>query len=89
MRKRPVKEEVKDVLGNLISVGEENPYMTEDIMYRTCLQFFTDGYDTAAQSLSVLIHHLLFNKKFKKKFRMKLTQSLSIKEKVKNLMKKT
>lgn len=66
-QRKESKEEVKDVLGNLISVGEENPDMTEDIMNRTCLQFFTDGYDTAAQSISVLIHHLLFNLEIQEK----------------------
>merc|ERR1711970_604477 len=55
------KQEVRNVLDNLLSVSEDNPDMSDDILYRTCLQFFTDGYDTASQAISVLIHHLLFN----------------------------
>ena len=61
------KQEVKDVLGNLISVGRENPDMTYDMMHKTCMQFFTDGYESAAQVISVLIHHLLFNQDIQEK----------------------
>ena len=53
--------EVRDVLGNLMQVAEENPDMTEEMMYKTCVQFFTDGYDTASQALSVLMYHLARN----------------------------
>jgi len=53
--------EVRDVLGNLMHVAEENPDMTEEMMYKTCVQFFTDGYDTASQALSVLMYHLARN----------------------------
>ena len=55
------RQEVRNVLDNLLSVSEDNPDMSDDILYRTCLQFFIDGYDTASQAISVLIHHLLFN----------------------------
>lgn len=55
------KIEVRDVLGNLMNVAEENPDMTEEMMYKTCVQFFTDGYDTASQALSVLMYHLARN----------------------------
>ena len=61
------KQEVKDVLGNLISVSRENPLMTYDMMYKTCIQFFTDGYESAAQAISVLIHHLTFNPDMQKR----------------------
>ena len=50
--------EVKDVLGNLMHVAEENPELTEEMMYKTCVQFFTDGYETASTAISVLIYHL-------------------------------
>ena len=60
--RRSSKLEVKDILGNLMQVAEENPDMTEEMMYKTCVQFFTDGYKTASQAVSVLIYHLARNK---------------------------
>ena len=53
--------EVKDVLGNLMHVAEENPEMTEKMMYKTCVQFFTDGYETAASAMTVLMYYLAVN----------------------------
>lgn len=50
--------EAKDVLGTLMNVGKENPEMTEEMMYKTCVQFFTDGYESVAQATSVLIYYL-------------------------------
>ena len=50
--------EYKDVLDNLINVAKENPDMTEEMMNKTCVQFFTDGYETVAQAISVLIYQL-------------------------------
>ena len=47
--------EYNDVLNNLIEVAAEHTEMTEDIMYKTCVQFFTDGYDSAAQALEKFI----------------------------------
>jgi len=71
--KRIVKErrssnmEVKDVLGNLMNVAEENPDMTEEMMYKTCVQFFTDGYETASLALSALMYHLARNQDVQEK----------------------
>ena len=50
-QRRIRKMEYNDVLNNLIEVAAEHMGMTEDIMYKTCVQFFTDGYDSAAQAL--------------------------------------
>ena len=50
-----------DMLNNLIEVSKEHPEMTEEIMYKTCTQFFTDGYGTASMALSVLLHRLAYN----------------------------
>ena len=50
-----------DVLNNLIEVAAEHSEMTEDIMYKTCVQFFTDGYETASQVFGVLIYFLTVN----------------------------
>ena len=61
------KLEVKDVLGNLMHVADENPDMTEEMMYKTCVQFFTDGYETAAAAVSVLIYHLARNQHIQEK----------------------
>ena len=38
-----------DVLNNLIEVAAEHPEMTDEMMYKTVVQFFTDGYETASQ----------------------------------------
>ena len=61
------KQEVKDVLGTLLNVAEENPDMAAEVLYRTCLQFFTDGYDSAAMIASILFHHLLFHPEIQEK----------------------
>jgi len=61
------KQEVKDVLGILLNVAEENPDMAAEVLYRTCLQFFTDGYESAAMISSILFHHLLFHPEIQEK----------------------
>ena len=38
-----------DVLNNLMEVAAEHPEMTEEMMVKTVVQFFTDGYETASQ----------------------------------------
>ena len=56
MKQRRIRKmEYNDVLNNLIEVAAEHMGMTEDIMYKTCVQFFTDGYDSAAQALEKFI----------------------------------
>ena len=37
------------MLNNLIEVASINSDMTDEIMYKTCIQFFSDGYWTASQ----------------------------------------
>ena len=37
-----------DMFNNLIEVSKVNPDMTEEVMYKTAVQFFSDGYDSAA-----------------------------------------
>ena len=61
------KQEVKDVLGTLLNVAEENPDMAAEILYKTCLQFFTDGYESATMISSILLHHLLFHPEMQEK----------------------
>ena len=39
----------KDILNNLIDVSKINPDMTEEILYKTFVQFFGDGYESASQ----------------------------------------
>ena len=36
------------MLNSLIEVSKEHPEMTEEIMYKTCIQFFSDGYESAS-----------------------------------------
>ena len=38
-----------DVLNNLMEVAAQHPEMTEEMMFKTVVQFFTDGYETASQ----------------------------------------
>ena len=47
-----------DILNNLIEVSKEHPEMTEEIMIKTCVQFFGDGYETAAVTFGVLAYYL-------------------------------
>ena len=37
-----------DMLNNLIEVSKVNPDMTEEIMSKTAVQFFSDGYESAS-----------------------------------------
>ena len=53
-QRRLRKMQYNDVLNNLIEVAAEHTEMTEEIMYKTCVQFFTDGYDSAAQETTLL-----------------------------------
>lgn len=39
-----------DMLNNLIELSKINPDMTEEMMIKTCVQFFGDGYETASQA---------------------------------------
>ena len=45
-----------DVLNNLIEVAAEHPEMTDEMMYKTVVQFFTDGYETASQVFLTTTH---------------------------------
>ena len=38
------------MLNNLIELSKINPDMTEEMMIKTCVQFFGDGYETASQA---------------------------------------
>jgi len=60
-QRRLRKMQYNDVLNNLIEVAAEHTEMTEEIMYKTCVQFFTDGYDSAAQTFGVLLYYLTIN----------------------------
>jgi len=71
-QRRNSKVETKDVLGNLIAVSEENSEMTEEMMYKTCVQFFTDGYESAAQAMSYVIHHLSFHPDIQEKMQAEI-----------------
>ena len=44
----------KDILNNLIDVSKINPDMTEEILYKTTVQFFGDGYESASQVTDAL-----------------------------------
>jgi len=47
-----------DMLNNLIELSKINPDMTEEMMIKTCVQFFGDGYETASQVMGVLTFYL-------------------------------
>ena len=48
-QRRSARLQYRDVLNSLIEVAAEHVEMTDEIMYKTCVQFFTDGYETASQ----------------------------------------
>eukprot|EP00091_Calanus_sinicus_P016809 TRINITY_DN3638_c0_g2_i1.p1 TRINITY_DN3638_c0_g2~~TRINITY_DN3638_c0_g2_i1.p1 ORF type:complete len:355 (+),score=63.72 TRINITY_DN3638_c0_g2_i1:169-1233(+) len=87
-QRRNSKVEVKDVLSNLIAVSDENSDMIEELMYKTLVQFFTDGYETAAAAMSVVMHHLSFHPDVQEKCKLKLIASSKTKQRVKSLKKK-
>ena len=60
-QRRQEKIEAKDVLGNMLQASEENPELTEDIMIKSFMQFFLDGYGTASEVMSVIIYQLAIN----------------------------
>ena len=37
-----------DMFNNLIEVYKVNPDMTDEILYKTFVQFFSDGYESAS-----------------------------------------
>ena len=40
--------EYNDLLNNLIEVSKDHPEeMTDEVMYKTCIQLFSDGYETS------------------------------------------
>ena len=42
------KLQYNDMLNNLIEVSKVNPDMTNEVMAKTCVQFLSDGYESAA-----------------------------------------
>jgi len=52
------KLQYNDMLNSLIEVSKEHPEMTEEIMYKTCIQFFSDGYESAGMVFGVLAYYL-------------------------------
>ena len=49
------KLQYNDMLNSLIEVSKEHPEMTEEIMYKTCIQFFSDGYESAGMVRMMII----------------------------------
>lgn len=50
--------EKKDILDSLIRAGEECSLMTPEMMFKTMIQFFTDGFDSFSR-LSALVIYLI------------------------------
>ena len=48
-QRRMLNLQYNDVLNNLMEVAAQHPEMTEEMMFKTVVQFFTDGYETASQ----------------------------------------
>jgi len=48
--------EKKDILDGLIRAGEECSLMTPDMMFKTMIQFFTDGFDTFSRLSAVTLY---------------------------------
>ena len=47
-RRGEQKLQYNDMLNNLIEVSKVNPDMTNEVMAKTCVQFLSDGYESAA-----------------------------------------
>ena len=45
-QRRNSKEERKDILDNMIKAADESPIMTPEMMFKTMIQFFSDGFET-------------------------------------------
>jgi len=53
------KLQYNDMLNNLIEVSKVNPDMTNEVMAKTCVQFLSDGYESAAMVMAVLVYYLV------------------------------
>merc|ERR1719244_1710319 len=67
--------ENNDIMRSLIKASEEHPdQMDEEIMYKTCVQFFTDGYLTAGDALSSVFYLLAVNPEVQEKAQEELDE---------------
>jgi len=66
-QRRSARLQYRDVLNSLIEVAAEHVEMTDEIMYKTCVQFFTDGYETASQVFGVLLYYITMNEEIQSK----------------------
>ena len=55
-QRKESKVEKKDILDNLIKASQENPLMTPDMMFKTMIQFFTDGFEGFSRISSCILH---------------------------------
>ena len=69
-----------DILNNLIEVSKEHPEMTEEIMIKTCVQFFGDGYESAALIFGVLIYYLAVYPEVQEKLQEELDEIFDSKD---------
>jgi len=79
-QRKQSKVEGKDVLGNMIIASEENPDLTEEIMIKSFMQFFADGYSTASDVLGVMIYQLTIHPDVQERAQEEIDEVLEGKE---------
>merc|ERR1719244_2223125 len=55
-------------------------YLKIEMINKTCVQFFTDGYDSASMALSVLLHHLAYNPDVQERIQEEIDEVYDTKE---------
>lgn len=80
-QRNQMKTEAKDVLGNLIKVSQENPNtLSEDMLFLTVIQFFTDGYLTASDTISTILYLISHHSEVQEKIQEEVDSLFADKE---------
>jgi len=75
----------KDIMGNMMEAAKENPELTEDMMIASFVQFFTDGYSTAADIFSICIYQLTNNPDVQERAQEQIDEVLEGKEGIEDI----
>jgi len=79
-QRRAEKADHRDIMDNLMKVAEDNPELTEEMMFKTCVQFFTDGYESVAMVMSVVFYYLTVYPDIQTKLQEELDEVMERKE---------
>ena len=71
----------KDILDNLIQTHKNHPDdMTKEVMVKTALQFYADGYTTTAESIVAALYFVVVNPNVEEKLREEIDRVLDNKD---------